>query len=99
VTRKGEGTNLPPLIHGCNGRSILGAAPETFMIDFPTSSAPPLNLAVDPAARAALNGIPAIDFRSNFALAVAAGRGMPGMLRDVVALRFGPGRLTSNEYY
>jgi hypothetical protein len=69
------------------------------MIDFPTSSAPPLNLAVDPAARAALNGIPAIDFRSNFALAVAAGRGMPGMLRDVVALRFGPGRLTSNEYY
>ena len=63
------------------------------------ADAMPLSLAVDPAARAALNGIPAIDFRKNFAVATAAGRGMPGMLRDVVALRFGPGRLTSNEYY
>ena len=69
------------------------------MIDYTAAGAPPLNLTADPAARAALNGIPAIDFRSNFALAAAVGRGMPGMLRDVVALRFGPGRLTSNEYY
>ena len=58
-----------------------------------------LNLAGDAAKRALLNGIPPIDFRSNFAIAAAAGRGMPAMLRDVVALRFGPGRLTSNEYY
>ena len=69
------------------------------MIDDKGAGASPLNLTADPAARAALNGIPAIDFRSNFALAAAAGRGMPGMLRDVVVLRFGPGRLTSNEYY
>ncbi len=69
------------------------------MTTHPTASAPPLTLRADPAHRAALNGIPGIDFRSNFALATAAGRGMPGMLRDVAALRFGPGRLTSNEYY
>ncbi len=69
------------------------------MIDYTAGSVPPLNLTADPAVSAALNGIPAIDFRSNFALAAAAGRGMPSMLRDVVALRFGPGRLTSNEYY
>lgn len=52
-----------------------------------------------PGAQAALNGIPAIDFKSNFAAAAAAGRGMPAMLRDVVRLRFGAGKLTSNEYY
>ncbi len=69
------------------------------MIDYTAGSVPPLNLTADPAVSAALNGVPAIDFRSNFALAAAAGRGMPSMLRDVVALRFGPGRLTSNEYY
>lgn len=69
------------------------------MTDCATTPAPPLTLTADLAARTALNGIPAIDFRSNFALATAAGRGMPSMLRDVVALRFGPGRLTSNEYY
>ena len=58
-----------------------------------------LDLSDDPGRRAALIGIPAIDFRRNFAAAQAAGRGMPAMLRDVAALRFGPGRLTSNEYY
>jgi hypothetical protein len=47
----------------------------------------------------ALIGIPAIDFRRNFALATAAGCSMTSMLRDVVTHRFGPGRLTSNEYY
>lgn len=58
----------------------------------------PLPIA-DPATRIALDGITAIDFRANFALATAAGRSMSTMLRDVVRLRFGPGRLTSNEYY
>jgi hypothetical protein len=60
---------------------------------------PTLNLASDMATHAALSRIPPIDFQKNFALAAAAGRGMSSMLRDVVTLRFGPGRLTSNEYY
>ena len=58
-----------------------------------------LDLSDDPGQRAALIGVPAIDFPASFAAARAAGRGMPAMLRDVAALRFGPGRLTSNEYY
>ena len=53
----------------------------------------------DPAAHAALDRIPIIDFRKNFALATSSGRSMASMLREVVALRLGPGRLTSNEYY
>ena len=69
------------------------------MITRPAPITAPLRLVADPAERAALDGVPAIDFRSNFALAAAAGRGMATMLRQVAALRFGPGRLTSNEYY
>ena len=48
---------------------------------------------------AALNGIPEVDFPSNLQAAVAAGRRMASILREVVALRIGPGRLTPNEYF
>lgn len=64
-----------------------------------SNAAVPFSLAVSPADRAALNGIPDIDFSRNLAIATAAGRGPLAMLRDVVALRIGPGQLTSNEYY
>ena len=45
-------------------------------------------------ALAALNGIPQVHFPSNLQAAVAAGRRMTSILREVVALRRGPGKLT-----
>ena len=57
------------------------------------------DLEVDAGARAALDRIQTIDFRKNFALATASGRSMASMLADVIRLRRGPGRLTSDEYY
>ena len=47
---------------------------------------------------AALNGIPAVDFPSNLHAAISAGRRMTSILREVVALRRGPGKLPPNEY-
>jgi len=46
-----------------------------------------------------LNGIPAVDFPSNLQAALAAGRRMPAILREVVSLRRGRGKLTPNEYF
>ena len=48
---------------------------------------------------ASLNGIPQVDFPANLQAAVTAGRRMTPILREVVALRIGPGRLTPNEYF
>jgi hypothetical protein len=48
---------------------------------------------------AALNGIPEVDFPSNLQAAVAAGRRMASILREVVELRIGQGKLTPNEYF
>ena len=48
---------------------------------------------------AALNGIPAVGFPSNLHAAVSAGRRMTSILREVVALRRGPGKLTPNEFF
>ncbi len=59
----------------------------------------PVELLVDPAARAALDRIAPIDFRAGLALAAASGRSPATMIREMASLRFGPGRLTSNEYY
>ena len=50
-------------------------------------------------ALAALNGVPQVDFPSNLQAAVGAGRRMTSILREVVALRRGPGKLTPNEYF
>ena len=47
----------------------------------------------------ALEGIPKIDFPSHLREAVADGRGMLSVLREVVALRRGAGKLTPNEYF
>ncbi len=46
-----------------------------------------------------LNGIPSVDFPSNLQAALAAGRRMTSVLREVVSLRRGPGKLTPNEYF
>jgi len=48
---------------------------------------------------AVLNGIPQVDFPRNLQAAVAAGRRMASILREVVSLRVGRGRLTPNEYF
>jgi hypothetical protein len=50
-------------------------------------------------ALAALNGIPQVDFLSNLQAAVRTGRRMTSILREVVALRRCPGKLTPNEYF
>ena len=46
-----------------------------------------------------LNGIPKVDFPSNLQAALSAGNSMADVLREVVALRRGPGKLTPNEYF
>ena len=50
-------------------------------------------------ALAALNGAPQIDFPSNLRAAFAAGRRATSILREVVALYRGPGRLSPAEYF
>lgn len=48
---------------------------------------------------ATLNGIPQVDFPRNLQAAVTAGRRMSSILREVVRLRRGAGKLTPNEYF
>ena len=50
-------------------------------------------------ALAAHNGVPQIDFPSNLRAAFAAGRRATSILREVVALYRGPGRLSPAEYF
>ena len=50
-------------------------------------------------ALAALNGVPQIDFPSNLRAAFAAGRRATSILREVVALYRGPGRLSPAEFF
>jgi len=47
----------------------------------------------------ALDGLPEIRFPDNLRLAVGAGRRLGSILREVVALRRGPGKLTPQEYF
>jgi len=49
--------------------------------------------------RAALDGLPEIRFPDNLRLAVGAGRRLGSILREVVALRRGLGKLTPQEYF
>jgi hypothetical protein len=46
-----------------------------------------------------LNGIPKIDIPANLQAALSAGRRMTSILREVVSLRLGAGKLTPNEYF
>ena len=46
-----------------------------------------------------LNGIPKIDIPANLQAALSAGRRMTSILREVVSLRRGAGKLTPNEYF
>lgn len=48
---------------------------------------------------AALNGIPRVDLPANLQAALEGGRHIWSMLREVVALRRGPGKLTPQEYF
>jgi hypothetical protein len=46
-----------------------------------------------------LNGIPNVDISRNLEAAISAGQRMTSILREVVALRRGAGKLTLNEYF
>ena len=46
-----------------------------------------------------LNGIPNVDIPRNLQAAISAGRRMTSILREVVSLRRGAGKLTANEYF
>lgn len=46
-----------------------------------------------------LNGIPKIDVPANLQAAISAGRRMTSILREVVSLRRGAGKLTPNEFF
>ena len=46
-----------------------------------------------------LNGIPKVDLTANLDAAISAGRRMTSILREVVSLRRGAGKLTPNEYF
>ena len=46
-----------------------------------------------------LNGIPKVDVPANLQAAISAGRRMTSILREVVSLRRGAGKLTPNEYF
>jgi hypothetical protein len=46
-----------------------------------------------------LNGIPNVDIPRNLQAAISAGRRMTSILREVVSLRRGAGKLTPNEYF
>jgi hypothetical protein len=56
-------------------------------------------LTPDAAMRTALSGIPPVNFPENLWASVAAGRRHTAILREVIALRRGPGKLTPNEYF
>jgi hypothetical protein len=46
-----------------------------------------------------LNGIPKVDIPANLQAAISAGRRVTSILREVVSLRRGAGKLTPNEYF
>ena len=57
------------------------------------------NIATDASLFDTLNGIPKIDIPRNLQAAISAGRRMTSILREVVSLRRGAGKLTPNEYF
>lgn len=56
------------------------------------------SIAADAGLFETLNGIPNVDIPRNLQAAITAGRWMTSILREVVSLRRGPGKLTPNEY-
>jgi hypothetical protein len=46
-----------------------------------------------------LNGIPEVDMGANLRVALAAGGRVTAILREIIALRRGAGRLTPQEYF
>lgn len=57
------------------------------------------NIATDAGLFDTLNGIPKVDIPGNLQAAISAGRRMTSILREVVSLRRGAGKLTPNEYF
>ena len=55
--------------------------------------------AADTALFDTLNGVPKVDIPGNLQAAISAGRRMTSILREVVSLRRGAGKLTPNEYF
>jgi hypothetical protein len=48
---------------------------------------------------AALSGLPQIDIPQNLKLALASGRSVPSLLREIITLWRGPGKLSPQEYF
>jgi hypothetical protein len=48
---------------------------------------------------ASLSGLPRIDIPENLSLALAAGRTVPSILREIITLWRGPGKLSPQEYF
>ena len=48
---------------------------------------------------ASLSGLPRIDIPENLNLALASGRRLPSILREIIALWRGPGKLSPQEYF
>jgi hypothetical protein len=48
---------------------------------------------------ASLSGLPRIDIPENLSVALASGRRVPSILREIVALWRGPGKLSPQEYF
>jgi hypothetical protein len=46
-----------------------------------------------------LDGLPSIDFMSNVKLALSSGRRLPGLVREVLSLMRGPGKISPQEYF
>ena len=57
------------------------------------------NIAADGSLFDTLKGIPKVDIPGNLQPEISAGRRMSSILREVVSLRRGAGKLTPNEYF
>ena len=59
----------------------------------------PVSVAVLSQSRASLDAVPWVDVAGNARAALFAGKRFITMLREIIALRYGPGRLTMAEYF
>jgi hypothetical protein len=53
----------------------------------------------EPHSYASLSGLPEVDIPDNLNLALAAGRSVVSLLREIIALWWGPGKLSPQEYF
>jgi hypothetical protein len=58
-----------------------------------------ISIAAGEPSSADLDGLPRVDFMSNVKLAISSGRRMPALLREVLSLMRGPGRISPQEYF